>query len=223
MRQTALANNLANANTPGYQRGRRRLPRRAPGGARPASAERGRGARLPARRPTARSARCAPTATTSTSTPSRPSSPRTASSTRPLVQVAARAHRHPPDRDRGDADGHLRRARHLRLGADRRAAAHGRHRREPRQRPDHPRRRRPALPPQGGRPPGGRAGGGFAGDARRRDGRRRRRSPGRRRGRRHRRGPDAAQAWSTTRATPTPTRKATSRCRTSTRSPRWST
>ena len=37
------------------------------------------------------------------------------------------------------------------------------------------------------------------------------------------RGPDQRQARRTTRATPTPTRRATSACRTSTRSPRWST
>ena len=42
------------------------------------------------------------------------------------------------------------------LGAHRRAPADGRHGREPRQRADHARRRRPAVPPQGGRPPGAR-------------------------------------------------------------------
>ena len=139
------------------------------------------------------------------------------------VQVAARAHRHPPTAMgvalMGMFDG-------LEISArpHRRAAAHGRHGGEPRQRPDHARRRRPAVPPQGGRPAGA--------SPRRRL--RRRSSPAAMGGRhgarpaasqvaRHRRGPDAAASASTTPATRTPTRRATSRCRTSTRSPRWST
>ena len=88
--------------------------------------------------------------------PSRPSSPRTARSTRrspgrraaqSILQLAIGI---------GQADEHVRRHRHLRQRAHRPAPADGRHGREPRQRPDHPRRQRPALPPQGGRPAAGR-------------------------------------------------------------------
>ena len=66
-------------------------------------------------------------------------------------QVARGAHRHPPVRDGDVADGPLRRDRHLRQRPQRRAPAHGRHGREPRQRADHARRRRRPVPAQGGR------------------------------------------------------------------------
>ncbi|CAA9488852.1 MAG: Flagellar basal-body rod protein FlgC, partial [uncultured Solirubrobacteraceae bacterium] len=52
--------------------------------------------------------------------------------------------------------GPLRRDQHLRQRPLGRAPADGRHRREPRQRAVHARRRRPAVPPQGGHPQAGR-------------------------------------------------------------------
>ena len=113
------------------------------------------------------------------------------------------------------ADEHLRRHRHLRVGAHRPAPADGRHGGEPRQRGDDQGRGRQPVPPQGGRPAAV-AGRRLRRAARRRDGphgRRARRRPGRG----DHRGPDRTASSSTTRATRTPTRRATCACRTSTR------
>ena len=102
-----------------------------------------------------------------------------------------------------------------------RAPADGRHRREPRQRPDDPGRRRPAVPPQGGRPAAGR-------------GRLRQCSPASPLGASRRRASTASGSPASSR-TPCRAGRSTTgppgrrraglrlRCRTSTRSPRWST
>ena len=150
LRQAAIAENIANVNTPGYRRKdvdfhdraaaapgtrprRRGRARRADRSSRPDAHDarrrqlgrhRHRGRRPGQERPELRGDRAGHEG----------------------------AHRHPPVRDRASADGPLRRHRRRRLRPQRRAPADGRHRREPRQRADDQGRRRPAVPPQGGRP-----------------------------------------------------------------------
>ena len=228
MRQQALAANLANVNTPGYQRRGRRLPQRAAAAPSAATTPPARctACGSPSQVDAAGAAR-APTARRSTSTPSRPSWPPTRSSTRRLVQVAHARDRDPQDRDGRrwlmgifdalniSATGLT--AERLRMDVTAENLANAQTTRGADGRP---------VPPQGGRararpPPAASApqlAGAMGGLGRRLDRRRRR---GRRASPRT---PTPAQAASTTPATPTPTPQGyVADARTSTGRPRWST
>ena len=172
-RHEALAANIANATTPGYQRvdvDFHGALAAAMGSSDARSAIEHTGFTTQADRTVGADARRR--RRRSTSTPSRPSSPPTRSTSR-LRSPSPRPATRSCVRPWVSPDEHVRRHGDLRERAHRAAPADERHGREPGQRADHARRRRSAVPAQGSRPPVGGAGR-LRRPAERRDGRRRR-------------------------------------------------